>query len=84
MVSSQPVFRSYCGTNPSSFCMRLPSTAISSVYLSIIARMAGGFNPIERLAFSITYAKTHDKPAGSDNRGGLRPELPKTGLTGNG
>ena len=40
IVSSHPVFRSYCGTNPSSFWMRLPSTAISSVYLSIISLIA--------------------------------------------
>jgi len=41
--------------------------------LSIIARIAGGFKPIEWPAFSIIPAKTRDNPAGSDNRGGLRP-----------
>src|SRR4030042_3842178 len=73
IVSSQPVFRSYSGTNPSSFCMRLPSTAISSVYLSIITRIAGVFKPIKWPAFSITPAKTRDNPAGSENLGGFRP-----------
>ncbi len=73
IVSSQPVFKSYCGTKPSSFWMRLPLTAISSVYLSMIAPVIGVFKPMAWLPFSIIPINVRVGPTGNDNRGGLRP-----------
>ena len=73
IVSTQPAFKSYWGTKPSSFCMRLPSTAISSVYLSIISCVTGGFIPMERHPFSTKPTNARVGPTGNENRGGLQP-----------
>jgi len=53
--------------------MRLPSTAISSVYLSIIVRPTGDLKPIIRQVSSKIRAADLMGPTGNEIRGGFRP-----------